>query len=181
MGVRNLKKYLVLLALLAVVVMISGCTTSPTITTKNFSASGISFQYPDTWNVTSQVSNNSTQIMVANSEFLSTNGTKGSVVLILKLPKTSDNNMTQTRQELITQAEQSGQNATNTTINIAGVSASDISYSGKDTLGNNTYARLVDFEKNDSLYLILFATGGGADTNASKPYFDVIVKNFQVG
>lgn len=175
-----MKKYIVLLAVLAVVVMISGCTTTSTITTKNFSASGISFQYPDTWNATNQVSNNSTQIVVASSEFISTNGTKGSVVLILKLPKTADNNMTQTRQEFITQAQQSGQNVTNGTINITGLSASDISYSGKDTLGNNTYARLVDFEKNDSVYMILFATGGGTDINTAKSYFDVIVKNFKV-
>jgi hypothetical protein len=175
-----LKKYIVLLALLVVVVMISGCTNSSTITTKNFSASGISFQYPDTWNVTSQVSNNSTQIVVVSSEFMSTNGTKGSIALILKLPTSADNNMTQTRQELLTQAQQSGQNATNGTINITGVSASDISYSGNDTLGNNTYARLIDFEKNDSLYMILFATGGGADINTAKSYFDVILKNFKV-
>jgi len=88
--------------------------------------------------------------------------------------------MTQTRQEFITQAQQSGQNVTNGTINITGLSASDISYSGKDTLGNNTYARLVDFEKNDSVYMILFATGGGTDINTAKSYFDVIVKNFKV-
>ncbi len=175
-----MKKYLFILAVLAVVVMISGCTTTSTINTKNFSASGMSFQYPDTWNVSSQVNNNSTQVMVASSEFISSNATKGSVVLILKIPKSGDNNMSQTRQELMTQAQQSGQNATNATLNIAGVTASDISYTGKDTTGNNTYGRLIDFEKNDSLYLLLFASGGGADINASKPYFDVIVKSFKV-
>jgi len=179
-GVINLKKYLFILAVLAVVVMISGCTTTSTINTKNFSTSGMSFQYPDTWNVSSQVNNNSTQVMVASSEFISSNATKGSVVLILKIPKSGDNNMSQTRQELMTQAQQSGQNATNATINIAGVTASDISYTGKDTTGNNTYGRLIDFEKNDSVYLLLFASGGGADINASKPYFDVIVKSFKV-
>lgn len=175
-----MKKYLFILALLAVVVMVSGCTNTSTIATKNFSASGISFQYPDTWNVSSQVNNNSTQVMVASSEFISSNATKGSVVLILKLPKSGDNNMSQTRQELMTQAQQSGQNATNTTLTIAGVSASDISYTGNDTTGNNTYGRLIDFEKNDSLYLLLFASGGGVDINAVKPYFDVIVKSFNV-
>jgi hypothetical protein len=179
-GVQNLKKYLFILAVLALVVMISGCTTTSTINTKNFSTSGMSFQYPDTWNVSSQVTNNSTQIMVASSEFISSNATKGSMVLILKIPKSGDNNMSQTRQELMTQAQQSGQNATNATINIAGVTASDISYTGKDTTGNNTYGRLIDFEKNDSLYLLLFASGGGADINAAKPYFDVIVKSFKV-
>ena len=88
--------------------------------------------------------------------------------------------MSQTRQTLLTQAQQSGQNATNATINIAGVTASDISYTGKDTTGNNTYGRLIDFEKNDSLYLLLFASGGGVDINTVKPYFDVIVNSFKV-
>ena len=175
-----MKKYLIILAVLAVVVMISGCTTTSNINTKNFSTSGMSFQYPDTWNVSSQVNNNSTQVMVASPEFISSNATKGSVLLIIKLSKSGDNNMSQTRQELITQAQQSGQNATNATINIAGVTASDISYTGKDTTGNNTYGRLIDFEKNNSLYLLLFASGGGADIDAVKPYFDVIIKSFNV-
>lgn len=175
-----MKKYLLVLVVLSLVVMASGCTTDQNIPTKNFSADGMSFQYPDTWNTTSQVTANASQIVVASSEFIKTNGTKGSVVLILKISNASTSNMSQTRQEFATQAKQSGQDYTNATINIAGVTASDISYTGNDTQGNAAYARLVDFEKNNTLYLFMFATGGGEDVDASKPYFDVIVKSFKL-
>lgn len=160
--------------------MASGCTTNQNIATKNISASGMSLQYPDTWNATSQVSANATQIIVVSSEMLSSNYTKGSAVLILKVLNSSTSNMSQIRQEFGTQANQSGQNITNTTINIAGVSASDISYTGNDTGGNTVYYRLIDFEKNNTLYLLMFGTGGGADVNAAKPYFDVILNSFKV-
>lgn len=174
-----MKKIIFILVLLSLVVMASGCTSNQSINTKNFSAGGISFQYPDTWNASSQVGANATQIVVASPEFISSNGTKGSVVLILKVSNLTASNMTQTRQEFLTQAQQSGQNVTNATISIAGVSASDISYNGNDTQGNKAYARLIDFNKNNTIYLMLFATGGGADVEAAKPYFDVIVKSFQ--
>jgi len=168
------------LAILSLVIMISGCTSTSTISTKNFTASGMTFEYPDTWNVTNQSGENVTQIMVANQEFFSSNGTKGSVALLLKMPSSNSNNMTQTREALITQAQQAGQNVTNTTINIAGVNASDISYVGNDSQGNKAYARLIDFEKNNSIYMLLFATGGGADVNSAQSSFDVIVKSFKV-
>lgn len=160
--------------------MVSGCTSTSTISTKNYSAGGMSFQYPDTWNVSSQTGANATQIVVANQEFISSNGTKGSVVLIMKVDNSSTNNMTQARQDLITQAQQAGQNVTNTNVTITGLTASDISYVGNDSQGNKAYARLIDFEKNNTLYMLLFATGGGADVNSAQSSFDVIVKSFKV-
>ncbi len=172
-----MKKYIFMLVLLCLVVMASGCTNQ---NTKNFTADGMSFQYPDTWNTTSQVSANATQIMVANQEFISSNGTKGNVVLIIKSSNASTSNMTQTRQQIINQAQQSGQNATNTTLSIAGVSASDISYTGNDTSGNAAHVRLIDFVKNNNLYVLLFVSGGGTDVTTAKSSFDVIVKSFKV-
>jgi uncharacterized protein YcfL len=175
-----LKKYLFILVVLSMVVMASGCTSNQNITTNNFSSGGMSFQYPDTWNVSTQTNENATQIIVASPDFISSNGTKGSVVIILKITNASASNMSETRQEFATQAQQSGQNYTNATVNIAGISASDMSYVGNDTQGNTAYARLVDFEKNNTLYLLMFATGGGVDIETVKPYFDVIVKSFKV-
>jgi hypothetical protein len=169
-----------MLAVLLLVVMASGCTSTQNISTKNFSAGGMSFNYPDTWNASSQLGENATQIVVANQEFISSNGTKGSVVLILKVANASTSNMTQARQDLITQAQQSGQNVTNKSVTIAGLNASDISYIGNDSQGNKAYARLIDFEKNNTLYMLLFATGGGADVNSAQTSFDVIVTSFKV-
>ena len=177
-----MKKYLFVLAVLSLVVMASGCTSDQSITTKNFSAGGMSFQYPDTWNASTQTNENATQILVASPDFISSNGTEGSVVLILKITNASASasNMSETRQEFATQAQESGQNYTNATVDIAGISASDLSYVGNDTQGNTAYARLVDFEKDNALYLLMFATGGGTDIDDAKPYFDVIVKSFKV-
>lgn len=175
-----MKKILLVLAVLIMAVMVSGCTSTSTISTKNYTADGIYFEYPDTWNASSQLSDNATQIVVANQEFISSNGTKGSVVLIMKVVNASTNNMTQANENMITQAQQSGQNVTNATVTIAGINASDISYVGNDSQGNKAYARLIDFEKNNNLYMLLFATGGGADINSAQSSFDVIVKTFKV-
>lgn len=174
-----MKKYIFLLTVLLLVVMASGCTSDQSIPTKNISVSGMSFMYPDTWNVTSQVGSNATQIAVTNQEFISSDGSKGSIVLILKVSNASASNMTETRNEFANQAR-SGKNFTNNTINIASANASDMSYIGNDTQGNTSYARLIDFTKNNTLYLLMFATGGGSDIEAAKPYFDVIVKSFKV-
>ncbi|HHT18627.1 MAG: PsbP-related protein [Euryarchaeota archaeon] len=175
----KIKKYGIVLVVLLLAVMVSGCTSDQTIPTKNFSKSGMSFMYPDTWNVTSQESANATLILIKNEEILSSNGAKGCVVLILKVSNASKSNMTQTRDEFATQAL-SGKNFTNTTIKIASSNASDMSYIGKDTQKNESYARLIDFTKNDTLYILMFATVGGSDMDAAKQYFDVIVKSFKV-
>ena len=158
--------------------MASGCTS--TSNNKNFSADGISFQYPDTWNATSQVGNNSTQIMAADKDFIISNGTKGNVVLIIKSSSYSKNNISQTRQQIVNQAQKSGQMATNTTLNIAGLNASDISYTGNDTQGNTAYVRLIDFEKNSKMYIILLVSGGGTDVSNAKYYFNTIIQSFKV-
>lgn len=163
--------------------MASGCTSQTNqtqIPTKNFSASGISFQYPDTWNLSSATNANATMITISNPEFVQTNGTKGSVILIVKAPKTAEMNMEQSRQQLLNQSKESGQNATNGSISIAGLTGTETAYTAKDTQNQTSYARLIDFEKDNMVYLLLFATGGGADIEAAKPYFDVIVKSFKI-
>jgi outer membrane lipoprotein-sorting protein len=184
-GGNNLKKYLFVIALLALVVMSSGCTSNQNqtnqsqIPTKTYAAGGISFQYPDTWNVTSTNNGNVTQIVVADTQFVNSNSTKGSGVLILKLPKTTNINMTQARQEILNQAKQSGKNASNGTVNIAGLTASETSYSGAVN-GTVESAKIIDFEKNNNLYLLLFVTLGGVDVNAAQPYFDIIINSFKI-
>jgi len=174
-----LKKYIILLAVFLLVVMVSGCTSDQNIPTKNFTGSGMSFLYPDTWNVTTKVNANATLIMVQNEEFQSSEGAKGSVVLIMKVYNASASNMTDTSKEFAKLAR-SGKNFTNNTINIASANASDMSYIGNDTQGNNSYTRLINFTKNNTLYLLMFATGGGSDIEASKPFFDVIIKSFKL-
>ncbi len=171
-----MKKLTIVLAILLMVVMVSGCTEE--ISTKKFSISGMSFLYPDTWNITTQDSSNSTLIMVKDGEFMSSQGAKGSIALIMKVVNASDN-ITNTPNEFAKQAQLS-KDFTNTTINIAGTEASDMSYTGNDTQGNISYARLISFNKDKTLYLLMFATGGGSDIEASKPYFDVIVKSFEI-
>jgi PsbP-like protein len=179
-----LKKYLFVIALLALVVMSSGCTSNQNqtnqsqIPTKTYAAGGISFQYPDTWNVTSVNKGNITQIIVADTQFINSNNTKGNGVLILKVPKTTNINMTQARQAILNQAKQSGMNASNGTVNIAGLTASETSYSGTVN-GTTESAKIIDFEKNNNLYLLLFVTMG-VDVNAAQPYFDVIINSFKI-
>ena len=183
--VINLRKYLIVIALLTMVIMSSGCTNNQNqtnqsqIPTKTYAAGGISFKYPDTWNVTSANNDNVTQIITADTQFINSNSTKGSGVLILKLPKTTNINMSQARQEILNQAKQSGKNASSGTVKIAGLTASVTSYNGTVN-GTFESAKIIDFEKNNTLYLLLFVTVGGVNATAAQPYFDVIINSFKI-
>ena len=80
-----MKKYLFLIVLLVLVVMASGCISNQNQTNqssnKTYSANGISFQYPDTWNLTDSITKNAT-LQIESPDFQITNGnpTKGNLV-----------------------------------------------------------------------------------------------------
>jgi hypothetical protein len=180
-----MKKYLIGIALLALVVMASGCTNTnnqTSIPTKNYSAGGISFQYNDTWNINNATQGNQTVIAVTDTDFNQTNGTKGSAVIIVKIPTSVINasglTLTDTKTNLTTQAQQNGGQVTNSTVNIGGLTANKLTY---NVTMNSTpiYGGLIDFEKNNNTFLINFAS---ANTNVetAKANFDVIINSLKV-
>jgi hypothetical protein len=181
-----LKKYLFLIALLLLVVMASGCISNQNQTnqtsTKAYSANGISFQYPDTWNLTENTTANATVIKIESPDVQITNGnaTKGNLVSIAKeiIPQGTNlttDNLTTTLSNTI---QKSGLNTTNETVNIAGVTATKFSFN--QTVQNATgNVWIIAFEKNNIIYSFTFASVE-EDQQKAKQNFEAIISSFKV-
>jgi hypothetical protein len=153
------------------------------ITTKNYTGAGFSFQYNAEWNITNDINQNNTSVVtVTDTQLQQTNGTKGMGASIVKIPTSSLNasglNLQESKNNITVQAQQNGGNATLTNITITGLSASQIEYNASV---NNTvfFGRQIDFEKNNNTFIISFLALG-TDVNTAKANFDVIIKSFKV-
>lgn len=173
-----MKKYFIfVVAIVALVVMASGCTSSQTgnnsTATKAYSSNGISFNYPSDWVIINETSNATlTGVILGDVNYKTNNGTNGNGVVVLKIPQT--NNSSAEVATLKTQFT----NGTNSTITIAGVTANETSLNVTE---NNVTAQLkfVDFTKNNFVYLIQYTSvANGTQTESS--LFDTITKSLQV-
>ena len=174
-----MKKYFIfVIAIVALVVMASGCTSqngNNTTATKAYSANGISFNYPANWTVTNDTTNNNTTLIaLGDVDFNQTNGTKGNGVSILKVPQT--NNSSAELASIKTQF--ASFNGTNTTTTIAGVTANQTTF---NATANNVTAQLrfIDFQKNNFVYFIQYITVSSNFENQQQ-LFDTITKSLQV-
>jgi hypothetical protein len=174
-----MKKYIVVvMAIVALVVMASGCTSQTgnnTTATKTYSANGISFNYSSNWDIINDTTNeNGTVIALGDADIQQNNSVKGNGVSIIKIPKTA--NSTADLADLKTQF--ASLNGTNSTITIAGVTANETTF---NTQMNNVTAqiKIIDFEKNNYIYLIQYATIA-SDFQTQTQLFETITKSLQV-
>ena len=174
-----MKKYLfVVIAIVALVVAASGCTSqngNNTTATKTYSNNNISFSYPANWDVISENSSeNGTVVAIGDADIQKNNTVKGNGVTIIKLPNTTNN--TADLNTLKTQF--SSLNGTNSTTTIAGVTANVTTISTKI---NNATAQIqfIDFQKNNYIYLIEYATIS-SDFQTQSSLFDIVTKSFNV-
>lgn len=172
-----MKKYLlIVLVLVGLVVMASGCTSNQTgnNTTKTYSANGITFNYPANWTVINETSNaNATIVAIGDANIQNNNTTSGNGIIIEKFP-TTDN----TTAELQSAKSQfASLNATNNTITIAGVTANETTITTNE---NNVTGqiKIIDFQKNNYLFLIQYLTIS-SDFQTQKQLFDTVTNSFQ--
>lgn len=172
-----MKKYfLFVVAIVAIVVMASGCTSQTgnnSTATKTYSANGISFNYPSSWAIINETSNeNGTLIALGDANFKDNNSTNGNGVVIynLKTNNTSSDfaNITKSIANL---------NGTMNTVSIAGVTANTTSFN--DTANNVTaQVKLIYFTKNNNIYILQYLTIA-SDFQTQQGLFDTITKSFQ--
>ncbi len=172
-----MKKYfLFVVAIVAIVVMASGCTSQTgnnTTATKTYSANGITFNYPSSWAIFNETSNeNGTIVALGDVNFTQNNTTNGNGVVIYKL-KTNDSasalsNLSKSIPSL---------NGTTSTVSIAGLTANETTY---NETGNNVTAqvKVIYFAKNNFVYLIQYVTIA-SDFQTQQHLFDTITKSFQ--
>jgi hypothetical protein len=173
-----MKKYfLFVVAIVAIVVMASGCTSQTgnnTTATKTYSANGISFNYPSSWVILNETSNeNGTVVAIGDADIQKNNTVKGNGVTIIKVPENA--NSTADLTNLKTQF--AGLNGTNSTETIAGVTANATTITTK--ISNATaQIKFIYFVKNNFIYLIQYATLS-SDFQTQQQLFDTITKSFQ--
>jgi hypothetical protein len=174
-----MKKYfLFVVAIIALVVMASGCTSNQTgnnsTATKTYSANGVSFNYPSNWVIINETSNaNVTAVALGDAVFKQNNGTQGNGVTIIRLPQTNNSS-----DELASlKSSFSSFNATNNTITVAGVTANETTFNASS---NNVTAqlKLIDFQKNNFVYIFQYVTVN-SDFQTQQQLFDTITKSFQ--
>ena len=174
-----MKKYIfVVVAIIALVVMASGCTSQTgnnTTATKTYSANGISFNYSTNWDIINETTNeNGTVIALGDADIQQNNSVKGNGVSIIKIPKTENSTADLTSLK----SEFAALNGTNSTITIAGVTANETTF---NTQMNNVTAqiKIIDFEKNNYIYLIQYATIA-SDFQTQQQLFETITKSLQI-
>ena len=91
-----MKKYfLFVVAIVAIVVMASGCTSQTgnnSTATKTYSANGISFNYPSNWDIVNDTSNgNESVIALGDADIQKNNTVKGNGVAIIKIKQDRSN------------------------------------------------------------------------------------------
>lgn len=176
-----MKKYIfVVIAIVALVVAASGCTSqngngTNSTSTKTYSNNNITFNYPASWEIISENSSeNGTVIAIGDADIQKNNTTTGNGVVIFKLPQTANN--TADLKTLKTQV--ATLNGTNSTINIAGINANETTF---NTTANNVTGqiKLIDFTKNNFIYFIQYTTLS-SDFQTQSGLFDIITKSFTV-
>lgn len=179
---RKIFLYSFIVTLLALVVFVSGCTQNNNQTDQNstgtYSVNGLSFNYPVDWVLTSQTRGNAQSINIFDQSFLESNGTKGSLGVIVSQPKNENLSYENVKNDLKNSSNIN--NTTDNTVNVAGLNASMTTFTGTDEAGNQTQIKLIYFEKNNFVYIINFIVAGGINIQDQQKYFDVIINSIQV-
>ena len=179
---RKIFLYSFIVTLLALVVFVSGCTQNNNQTSQNntgsYAVNGLSFNYPVDWVLTSQTRGDAQSINIFDQSFLESNGTKGSLAVVVSQPKNENLSFENVKNDLKNSSNIN--NTTDNTISIAGLNASMSTFTGTDEAGNQTQIKLIYFEKNNFVYILNMIVAGGANIQDQQKFFDVIINSFKV-
>lgn len=176
------KIYFYIVALLALVILVSGCTQNnnqTNLSSGNYSVNGLTFNYPIDWGLASQTLGTNSVINLNDPQFQQSNGTKGDLLTIVKQPSRANLTYDSVRNSFTNESNIT-YNTTNGTVNIAGLSGNLTTFTGTDPNGNQTQIKLIYFSKNNFTYILSFVVGGGVNIQDQQKYFDIIINSFQV-
>jgi hypothetical protein len=186
----KMKKYaLFVIAILALVIFASGCTSSnnqtstqPTVATKDFSGNGVSFSYPEKWQQLQQISSPNAVVAFGDNESVDkSTGNVNTLVVVQKVALPSGATLKQvydaTYQQFAAQ-DSSFKTISDTTTTVDGTTA----YVNTHTVnvsGVQKQEKAVWFEKNGNIYVILCASLP-AVFHSQQANFDAIINTFKV-
>lgn len=180
-----MKKYpfLILLALLCLVVSVSGCVSTgneTNNTTSHYSQNGISFDYPGTWNTANAVSNNSIAAVGDPNTVDNTTGEPQTFVLIQKSNATSSALQTAydaNYASLFTNTSYQRVSEGNITVN--GATALENVYTVNSTSGTAMQMQAVWLKESSGIYVILCGAPQ-SDFSNQQDNFNLVINSFEV-
>jgi len=185
-----MKKYALLLtAILALVVLASGCiddtttnqTSQPTIPTKEYSGNGVSFSYPENWEKLQAISQNALVSFGDPSSVDSATNNVNTLVVIQSVAMTSGTTLKANYDATYAQyeaTEPSFQQISDSTTTVDGTTAY-VNIHMVDVDGVQKQEKAVWLEKNGKIYVILCGSLPSAFEGQQKN-FDAIINTFKV-
>lgn len=173
--------YTFIISILALVIFTSGCTNNEVNQSDvgNYSVNGLSFSYPIEWIIQGQTRGNVNYIYLYDQEYMSSNETKGDIVIITSTPS-NENTTYETVKKGITNSTNISYKTSERTVNIAGLVGNLTIFNGTDSNGNKTQTKLIYFEKNNFTYILTFNVIGGINIQDQQKYFDTIINSLQI-
>ena len=155
---------------------------TPDIPTKLFSAGGISFEYPSSWNITTdQINGTNIQILIQDPASVSDPNSKQIAAFTILEVQNPNETLEQQKDDFIQSLTDNGANiapSNSTNITVSGANANETLYTGNDPNYNEIQLKLVYFEQNNIYYIMAFFTKG-MDLESQEPYFDIILNSFE--
>ncbi len=182
MGDLMRKQIIFVVAILAVVVFASGCTTSGN-STKTYNDSGISFSYPDNWQKLGNVTN-AQNLVVAFGDPDSMNSSTNlanTFVFVQKIQLPAGYTLKQAQDAVFAMVKTSDPNfqkISNRTITVNGLTGYEVTY--KENAGGVQKQEVSAwFAKNGYIYVVTGSTLP-SEFNNQKAKFDAIINSFQL-
>ncbi|MGV8144227.1 MAG: PsbP-related protein [Methanothermobacter sp.] len=178
---KKIGLYTFIISILALVIFTSGCTNNEVNQSDvgNYSVNGLSFSYPIEWVIQGQTRGNVNYIYLYDQEYMSSNETKGDIVIITSTPS-NENTTYETVKKGITNSTNISYKTSEGTVNIAGLVGNLTIFNGTDSNGNKTQTKLIYFEKNNFTYILTFNVIGGINIQDQQKYFDTIINSLQI-
>jgi len=174
-----MKKYgLLILAILAVVVFASGCTSSGQNT---YNSNGISFNYPGSWKEISATNVDSVAGVGDPNSFDNSTKMENTVVVIQKIEMPSGYTLNQVVDTIITQfasQDPNFQKISENTITVNGATAYEVVYK-MGSNGVQKQEKAVFLEQNGNLYDISCSALPN-DFDSQQANFDMVINSFKV-
>lgn len=181
-----MKKYLLILTLISVVILASGCINNGNQTsgnagnqTKTFSGDDITFQYPASWNTIASQARDSV-IAVGDPSTADGNGQTRVNVVVQRIAQPQNETFSQYYTD--TYSQFAAQNLSfvpisDGTITVNGMNANENTY--KINSGELKQQRAIWIQKNGRIYIIL-CSAPVSDYNGQQASFDTIVNSFKI-
>ncbi|NYB51477.1 MAG: hypothetical protein HVN35_02780 [Methanobacteriaceae archaeon] len=169
------------MAVMAVVVFASGCTSN---VYKTYNSNGISFNYPSSWDELSPDQLNlkvqgNTEVLAAVVDPNSVQNNNYQILAFFQQLTTTTSLADATAANVADIQSAGGQLISEKETTINGLSAKDITYTISTTSGVAKTERLVALQDGNNLYYIV-CSAPTPDFNAQKSNFDLIVNSFTI-